>query len=106
MKDIVGYEGLYAIRLDGCVYSHSKKRFLSPFVNTRGYMQIGLSKKNKKRKFLIHRLVALHFIVNPAGKEAVHHRDHDRHNNHLDNLEWVTVEENNAYNYVKPEMAF
>lgn len=109
MLDVVGFEGLYAVTSDGRIYSHKQKRFLKPFVNTRGYLQIGLSKKNKKCKFLMHRLVALHFIPNPDEKDSVHHRDHNRHNNRLSNLEWVTVEENNSYNYyqpVKPEVAF
>jgi len=116
MKDIEGYEGLYAITPDGHLYSYMRNGvgnwwggFRTPFVNSRGYLQITLSKKGVKKKFLMHRLVATYFIPNPDNKEAVHHRDHNRHNNHVDNLEWVTTEENNWYNEAyapKEEMAF
>lgn len=109
MKDVNGYEGLYAITPEGRLYSYKRNGiggwqggFRKPFVNSRGYLQIVLQKKGIRKKFLIHRIVALHFIPNPGQKEAVHHRDHNRHNNRVDNLEWVTVDENNAYNYYQP----
>jgi hypothetical protein len=48
-----------------------------------------------RSEHLIHRLVAEAFIHNPEGKPYIHHKDHDKSNNSVDNLEWVTMAENN-----------
>ena len=59
-----------------------------------GYMRICLTNNGKKKFFLIHRLLALHFIPNPENKPCIDHLDSVRDNNNLNNLEWVTVAEN------------
>ncbi len=59
-----------------------------------GYEQVCLSQNGIKRKWDIHRLVALAFIPNPERKKCVGHIDHDRMNNHVSNLEWCTQSEN------------
>jgi hypothetical protein len=60
-----------------------------------GYIYVRVNKK----KFALHRLVALMFIDNPENKPFVNHIDGNKVNNCLDNLEWVTCGENNKHNY-------
>ena len=96
-KDIKGYEGLYQISDDGQV-----RRFFSygtkPVKGSDGvYLTVSLSKNCIKRSFAIHRLVAEHFLEKPTGATEVNHKDGNKHNNHLDNLEWVTQKENFAH---------
>ena len=58
------------------------------------YKMIGLQKNKKSKKYCIHKLVAGAFIPNPDNKKEVNHIDHNKHNNKLSNLEWVTHREN------------
>lgn len=56
--------------------------------NSDGYMSVGLHKGGKEKKFLVHRLVAEAFIDNPKNLPEINHKDEDRTNNNVDNLEW------------------
>lgn len=95
-KDIEGYEGLYQVsnlgRVKSFVKSRSKIKSLSN--DKDGYLLCVLHKFNKKRTFKVHRLVAMSFIPNPENKSQVNHKDGNKHNNIVDNLEWVTPVEN------------
>lgn len=51
----------------------------------------------KRDDLYIHRLVAQHYLPNPENKEFVNHKNCNRFDNRLENLEWATVEENNSY---------
>lgn len=95
MKDIKGYEGLYAVTADGKVWSYRRQKYLSPADNGHGYLHVELTDAsgNKKKK-RIHRLVAEAFLPNPEGKTDVGHKDNCRNNNNVENLEWVTRKEN------------
>lgn len=62
-----------------------------------GYKQIALLGINRKKSFKTHRLVALTFLENPENKSDVNHKDKNRLNNCLDNLEWMTRKENNIH---------
>lgn len=62
-----------------------------------GYCKVSLSKEGKKKFYLIHRLVAETFIPNPDNLPCVNHKDEDKSNNCVDNLEWCSIEYNNAY---------
>jgi hypothetical protein len=95
-KDITGYPG-YRISNMGNVWSNKLKRVLDSPVDKDGYYRIGLWNKQVVKKFRVHRLVALHFIPNPENKPVVNHIDGDVKNNHISNLEWNTVEENNRH---------
>lgn len=90
----------YWILNDGRLYSLKRKRFLSGKIDNVGYRVYSLAIKNeltgKKSKMLYaHRLVAEYFIDNKdVNKIYVHHKDENKLNNHVDNLEWVTPSKN------------
>ena len=88
MKNIEGYEGLYAITSCGKVWSYKRKKFLTPLVNGNGYMFVNLCKNGKIKNHLIHRLVAEAYIPNPDNLPQVNHKDENKTNNCLQNLEW------------------
>lgn len=99
-KDIPGYEGLYQVSTFGRVRGTgktvsgrtSKPKILSPCVNKdNGYLYVRLIGGLKT----VHRLVAITFIPNPENKPCVGHKDTNRTNAHVENLEWVTYSENN-----------
>lgn len=95
MKDIKGYEGLYAITEEGKVWSYRTKRYLKPSDNGLGYLKVGLTKNGRLKNARIHRLVLETFNpVEGMDKLQVNHIDEDKHNNCLSNLEWATPSEN------------
>lgn len=98
-KPIDGYEEMYAVSDEGEVISFHK---LKPRENNGGYLCVILCKEGKKPKqFFIHRLVANAFLPNPNDLPQVNHKDKDRHNNRVSNLEWCTAKENNLHAHGK-----
>lgn len=86
----------YIITSDGRVWSKRKKKFLHN--NMRGYyLSVSLCNENGPKSYNIHRLVAETFIENPCRYTMVNHRDEDKTNNRVENLEWCTSEYNNNY---------
>ncbi len=102
-RDISGYEGCYQIDNKGKVKSLSRTlSFLEKILNpehTQGYRRVTLSKKGEKRRYMVHRLVAIAFIPNPENKPCVNHKDGNKSNNCVDNLEWVTHSENEIHSF-------
>ena len=90
--EIQGYEN-YLIYEDGRVYSKNIKDFMNPILMPYNYKRIKLSHNAKYKSFLIHRLVALHYIPNPDNKETVDHIDRNPLNNSISNLRWATKKE-------------
>ena len=86
-------ENSYLVSNDGQVKSLKSKKLLK-FLSLRGgYRSVYITKINKKIK--VHRLVALAFIPNnDSNKKLVNHKDGNKLNNHVDNLEWTTASEN------------
>lgn len=97
MKDIEGYEGLYAITSCGRVWSYRNKKFLAPRKHPKGYLQVLLSKNGIVKGFLIHRLVAEAYIPNPNNLPQINHKDEDKTHNWINNLEWCDNKYNNNY---------
>ena len=102
-KDIKGYEGLYQISNLGRVKSainrsnHKHELILKPIKDRDGYYRVHLYKKSKLTTYFIHKLVAETFIPNPDDLPIVNHKDEDKTNNCMNNLEWCTVRYNNSY---------
>ncbi|BES53083.1 hypothetical protein [Aeromonas phage phiWae14] len=97
MKDVVGYEGLFSITEDGKLWSKRSKRFLTIMVNKQGYYQhctkIG-GRNGTAKLFKIHRVVAEAYLPNPDNLPLVNHKDGNKLNNHVSNLEWCTHQHN------------
>lgn len=105
-KQISGYEELYDVsnlgRVKSLMYHQSTPRELIMKGRPTGpegkkYKQVTLCKNGVNTSFKIHRLVALHFIENPDNKPCINHKDADKLNNRVDNLEWCTIAENNQH---------
>lgn len=78
---------------------NGKERLLSPTLGKEGYLQFGCFSNGVRTMFLLHRLVAIHFIPNPEGKPTVNHKDGNKLNCRKDNLEWSTSSENMQHAY-------
>lgn len=97
--DIKGYEGLYQINKKGeirSMYKRCKNIIMKPQIK-KGYYQIALRKQKKRYWHNIHRLIAENFIPNPNKLPQVNHKDENKLNNEISNLEWCTVLYNNTY---------
>ena len=81
----------------GKFYRTRQGRFLIPRLGNQGYLYVGLCKNGRVYTKKIHRLVAENFIPNPYGYSVVNHRDEDRTNNDVNNLEWCTTTYNVTY---------
>ncbi len=96
MKDIQGYEGLYAVTEDGRIWSYRRKKFLKPGVAS-GYLQAHLYINGVEKVFYVHRLVAAAYLPNPDNLPEVNHRDENKQNNDVSNLEWCDHSYNMNY---------
>lgn len=108
-KDIEGYEGLYQVsnlgrvrsllRINRCFDKTyiRKGKVLKGMSDKDGYSYVLLSKEGVQRKFLIHRLVAKHFILNPQNFPQVNHKNEVVNDNRLENLEWCDCVYNIRY---------
>lgn len=98
-RSVVGFEGLYDVSNMGNIYSHKTKNKMSGYRQKNGYMKIHLRKENKTIMCWVHRLVAQAFIPNPdpKNKTEVNHKDENKSNNCVDNLEWCSHKENMAW---------
>nr|WBF70927.1 hypothetical protein [Megavirus caiporensis] len=111
-KQIIGFPN-YLINKEGDIYSLSYKRFMKFQDTQEGCKSVQLTSTEHKKSFLIHRLVASHFLKKKNKKyNSIHHIDGNKENNNIENLEWcyipgVTSPEENGYNipYYDPKTA-
>lgn len=110
-KPVKGYEGFYEVSDEGRVRSldrytrNSRNGNFTRFVKGRvkkqsnrgGYLCVTLNRDGKYKTVLVHRLVALAFLDNPSHLPQVNHKDENKRNNRVDNLEWCTAEYNVCY---------
>jgi len=98
-KKIIAEYTDYVIYDTGIIKSlkHNKIILLKYVLDRYGYPIICLSTNGKSKTFKIHRLVAQTFIPNPDNKPQVNHKDGNKQNNRVDNLEWVTRKENEKH---------
>jgi hypothetical protein len=112
-RAIPGFEGLYEAGIDGTIYrlARSIEKFcgptktqvqlpeiqLRPFAQSNGYVQVSLFRDGSSCKQYVHRVIALTFIPNPNELPEVNHKDGDKLNNAVTNLEWVTRSDNEKH---------
>lgn len=115
-KDIVGFEDEYMVSNHGRIKSKSRivksnkcERSIKGVVklqnlNTHGYCSIRLAKNGKSKLYSVHRLVAEAFLPNPSNLPVINHKDEDKTNNLVDNLEWCTQKYNTEYSGILPKL--
>jgi len=90
--------GIYTIYSDGKVYSNKSKKFIKPHIEN-GYYRIGLYIDGKPKTYKLHRLIGECFIEKPEGKNQINHKDCNKFNNDVSNLEWCNNSENQLHAY-------
>lgn len=98
-QDIIGYEGLYQISNYSRVKSLKRKwvvknKIIKYQIHKNGYNSVLLWKNRKDKRLLISRLVAIHFILNKKNNVEVNHKNGNKLDNRIENLEWITHSEN------------
>lgn len=88
-KDITGFEN-YRISTLGRIYSKKTDSLMKPTKDNKGYLRITFYENGKNHTRKVHRLVAKAFIDNPRKLPEINHKDEDKHNNNVENLEWCT----------------
>ena len=108
VKNITGYEGLYLIDNLGNVVSCPRlqgSRFVNQYkimgtkINRLGYKEVALSKDGKTKTYLLHRLIAIHFVPNPTNLPCVNHINGIKTDNSIENLEWCSRSYNTKHAY-------
>lgn len=95
--EILGFEGLYQVSNLGRI-KNKKGMFLKPYLQN-GYLRVGLYKNKSIKSIYIHRLVATAFIPKIEDKNIINHKDGNKLNNNVQNLEWCNYSENNQHAY-------
>ena len=115
-KPIKGYEGIYEISESGKIRSLDRKveykdgsarkrkgKELKQVANQDGYAIVQLSKNGVAKTFQVHRLVARTFLPNPENLPEVHHKNHNKEDNRVENLKWVTSAEQRDEHWTKAQ---
>lgn len=105
-RPIKGFEGIYEVSSEGLMRRCSDGTTFTGSVNSYGYRVTTLRGKGPMTGRKVHRIVADAFIPNPEHKRTVNHKDGNRLNNHVDNLEWTTHKEQSAHARTLPTSPF
>lgn len=105
-KDIEGYEGKYQVSNMGRIkfLKFKKIRILRSEKDVNGYLRVTLHKNGIIKRYKVHRLVAQAFIPNPNNLPQVNHKDEDKTNNNVSNLEWCDAKYNMNYGTARKRM--
>lgn len=97
LEPLLHYDNLL-INRQGEIFSKNNNKYLKYQVNENGYPKVTITSENRiTTSYLVHRLVGIMFIENLFDKRTINHKDRDRANFHVRNLEWATQRENNAH---------
>lgn len=86
------------IRKNGRLDNRKGKQ-LRPGIDKYGYERVVLTKNGIRKTYSVHKLVALAFIPNPENKKTINHKDGNKRNNNVSNLEWATEKENQIHKW-------
>lgn len=100
IKHISGYNNLYSVSTEGVIKNIQSNYVKKQHKNKWGYNRVELCDAGVCKKHSVHRLVAKAFIPNPNNLPEVNHKDGDKNNNHVSNLEWCTNSENKTHSYI------
>ena len=105
-KDVKGFEGRYLVSNTGKIYSILAKRILKTCISNRGYELACLrNEKGYRKQYTVHRLVAMSFLDNPNNYPIINHKDENKLNNNINNLEWCDYSYNCTYNNLRVKVA-
>lgn len=99
MKPIPNHPN-YLISTNGEIYSLHRNKLIAQATTKKGYLQVKLYTNKQPYNLLVHRLVALTYLPNPDNLTDVNHKDCNKANNHVDNLEWCTHSDNLKHAYI------
>lgn len=97
MKPVLERKDGYWVDPKGKIWSEKSNKYLKPCYNKWGYAYVDLCNNGHKSRVFIHQIVAKMFIPNPNNLPQVNHKNEDKTNNHVNNLEWCTASYNNSY---------
>ena len=85
----------YEANTEGQIREKLSHKILSQWYDKDGYLLVNLSRKI----YRAHRIIAMTFIDNPQNEPVVNHKDFNKANNHIDNLEWVSYSKNSQHSF-------
>lgn len=105
-KEIEGFERYYISNKGNIKSTIGKEKILHQYILPNGYVSVKLRRDNKSYNRFIHRLVAIAFIDTDDKSKEVHHKNKNRSDNNVDNLQWVSTEEHRKLHSKEPAAQF